>query len=377
MNPLHQFAQFIAELEVRFGAGWLFILKIVLFFLVMAILFLVLSVFSRLGKLRDSEIKVKRQAIFQNFLLDFLYGELEIGRANFDIPTVKAIRKKYLTTRFNVQLLIDEIVNLHKGLSGETAMRLQELFHHFELDHYCMAKLKAKSWQVKAGGINELREMRIVGAKNEIERLVNHPVQNVRSNAQIALLELDQSESRLNFFENLSFGLTEWDQLRLYESLKSRSGNHVKSFTILFRSENLDIVRFGIRMSNYFGCTSDIGDLKAILEHDDINIRREAIIALTQLGDFESHETLGSRFWGENATIQLLIIKYLEKIQIMDFRLLKHALFDPDYTLSMEAAYQINEHFIEQKASLISPLPESHPIRQRFAHAAEPSIRRK
>lgn len=377
MNPLYQFAQFVTDLELRFGAGWLFIFKIVIFFLTMALLFLVTTVFSRIGKLRDNQIKIKHQTIFQNFLLDFLYQEQNAGDSYLNAPEIGFIKRKYLINHFNRQLLVDEIVNLHKGLSGDTAIRLRTLFGHFELDHFCMAKLKSRSWQIKAAGINELREMRINAAKESIERLVNHPEQNVRSNAQIALLELDQSDSRLSFFQNLSFGLTEWDQLRLYESLKARSGQNVKSFKPLFQSTNTDIVYFGIRMANYFGSTSDIAFLYAFLNHEKIEIRSETIITLTKLGDFESHVQLTDRYWDEKPSIQLLILKYLEQAQRLNMELLRHAIFAEDFSLSLESAYQIKKHFPGQIADIVKQIPVNHPVRNHFAHVSEPRISRK
>lgn len=377
MNPLYQFALFIEALENRFGTGWLFILGIIILLLALAALFLMLSVFSRLGKQRDDQIRIRRQSVFQTFLLDFLYGDLKTGEVWVDTPEVTAFRKKHLRNRFNIQLLIDEIVNLHKGLSGETATRLQELFRHFRLDQQCIAKLNSIAWQVKAAGINELREMRIHEAAPLIQDLVNHSERNVRSNAQIALLELDQSDSRLDFFQDLDFGLTDWDQLRLYESLKSRSGNNPKSFKILFPLADPDIVLFGVRMSNYFGCTQDIKALTELLDHSDPLIRAETILALTNLGEFESHRLLADRFLDEDPHTQLLILKYLEKTQNIDFSTLKNALLSGNHKLSLEAAYQILAYYPDKIAAILDPLPEHHAIRNRFAHAAEPRLFKK
>lgn len=367
MNPAFDIAGFVSKLEVLYGGGMVFIFWLIFTFLFFALLFLVMTLLSRFAKDSDAKFVLDLNTYFEDRLLGLLYGVNDKPREQ----NLVEIKLKQ-STRFQKQLLADIMVRLGKGLSGGMADEIQQLYRNLGLDKYSIGKLKAANWSVQASAISELREMQVVEAIPQIRRLLNHRISLVRSNAQLALLELEAENDRLNVFEQINYPLTSWDQLRLYESLKSRNGDKIDSFSRLFGLKNHSIVVFGIRMSANFGCSRDIPLLQELCTHRDAEIRTEAILALTRLGDYLFQEILADQFEVEEIQVQRAILQYLMYTGYDDISFFKHTLLNSDHQVSMQAAKalaQINpEGFPEAYVAAYQSMPE---VAIRLLHAAD------
>lgn len=367
MNPVDNIAALVNKLEVLYGQGMVFIFWLILIFLFVALVFLLMTLLSRFAKDADARFVSELNSYFEDRLLGLLYGMN--GKSREQNLQEISLKQK---TRFQKQLLADTMVRLGKGLSGGLAKEVQQLYRTLGLDRYSIGKLKAMNWSIQASGINELREMQVAEAIPSIKKLLNHRVSLVRSNVQLALLEMEVDEDRLAVFEQINYPLSTWDQLRLHESLKSRNGANIESFSRLFELQNQSIVIFGIRMSAFFGCSRDIPMLQALATHNDIAIRTEAIDALTRLGDYLLQESLADQFEVEEIRVQKAILHYLMYTGFDKLSFFKNALLHPDHEVSLQAAKAIAQlqpaGFPELYVAEFNELPT---VTERLLHAAD------
>lgn len=357
MNPVDNIAALVNELEVLYGKGMVFIFWLIFLFLFSALVFLLMTLLSRFAKDADARFTRDLQQYYEERLLGLLYGVSNKSHTEL----MEEIKLK-LKTRFQQQILTDMMMKLGKGLSGKLSDDLQQLFRQLGLHQYSIGKLKAVNWSIQASGISELREMHIKEATAVIRTLLNHRVALVRSHAQLALLELEMEGDRLAVFEQIAYPLTDWDQLRLHESLKSRNGDKIESFNRLFHLSNHSIVVFAIRMSAFFGCSRDIPALQELSGHDHLEIRTEAILALTRLGDYQMQELLAVQFEGEEPAVQKAILQYLMYTGYDVSSFFEQALLHESHEISLQAARAL---------AVIRPVGFPESLIERFAQRPE------
>ncbi|MDP2189528.1 MAG: HEAT repeat domain-containing protein [Sphingobacteriaceae bacterium] len=369
MNTLKSLSEYALY---NHGASMLFIFWLIFSFLILACTFLIVTIFSRLSKISDSRKSKKLKAVFELIILQMLEEpETALLKAEFE----KSFKKKYLKNRFQKQLLVDELVAVHKGLEGELANSIQQLFRKLKLDQYCLQKLGSSSWEVKAAGINELREMQITEAMPLIAKMVLDKEFLVRGNAQLALLELQNSRESISFLKDLSYQLSDWEQLRLHESLKSRGNTKHDSFKTLYNSDNASVIIFGIRMSSYFGCHQDIAALTLLSTHHNEEIRFQSIKALRKLGDFEAESMLAQRFSSETIKVRIAILDYLRGTGYNSLQLFLDALTSSDHQLSLMAAFGLRGGYDPAfLSSLLAGLNLSEEVLLRLKHAEDPRL---
>ncbi len=368
MNALKTLSEYALS---NHGSGMLFIFWLIFTFLILAACFLIVTLLSRISKISDLKKETELKAIYEALVL----GVMEEEKGMLTPSEKSAFQKKYLRNRFQKQLLVDELVALHKGLDGVLANRIQQLFITLDLDKFCLEKLRSGRWEIKASGINEIREMQISEAIPLIEKLVFDSEFLVRGNAQLALLELREERDSVGFLANLGYALSDWDQLRLHESLKARGETKHDSFQMLFSAKHPSVIIFGIRMSSFFGCIYDIPALTQLSQHPNEEIRYQSIKALRNLGDFEAESDLEKRFQYETIKVKTAILEYLRGTGYNSLQIFLDALTSKDHQLSLMAAFGLKRGY---DPSFLEPflkgLQLSEAVRLCLKHADDPRL---
>ncbi|MFN3528375.1 MAG: HEAT repeat domain-containing protein [Bacteroidia bacterium] len=352
-------------------AGLLLIFGAISGFLLLAAMFLLITLLSRIAKTADERKQHTLKQIFEDFIMNALYGDKQVQEISLPM-VINPFKRKYLRTRFQQQLMTTELVNLGKGLDGEIMQNLIELFYRLDLNMMCLQKLRSKNWHIVAEGIAELREMRVHEALPKIITLINHPEKSVRNEVQLAVLEMGESANRMDAFLEINYNLTQWEQIRLHESLKSRGRRSIVSFSNLYNAHNPDVCRFGMRMSAYFGMTNDIPALQQYVHHKVEALRIESIHALTHLGDFQIQEALAQQFSHETEAVRKEILHYLTGSGFESLQLFLDALTGESREISLAAArsllHSYPSKFIQE---LIDGLQLNEAIRARIAHVSD------
>ncbi|MDD4812094.1 MAG: HEAT repeat domain-containing protein [Bacteroidales bacterium] len=234
------------------------------------------------------------------------------------------------------QLLIEEIMKLYPNLSGEIGNRMRAIYVETGLKNESVAKLKNLDWKVRAEGFRELAVLNVPVALEEIERSLNSNNMALRMEARLALIRLDRDDPWC-FLSRMKKTFTEWEQLKVYELLKS-SNVAIPDFGRWIDSSNQSVVIFCIRMIRAFNQQESHRSLIPLLYHDNPEIRQEVIMTLGHFRKSEFLPLLVERYGIENQDNKKKIIKAVAQIPNDEAANFLRGILDPDQDLRMEAA---------------------------------------
>lgn len=299
-----------------------------------------LFLFILLSRLRDG-IRVSQKRVLEKEAQEFITSYLFSEEAEQDMPLLENFRKKYLRTPFQRQIVLHNLILLHKNIIGETAARLRGLYQELGLYAYSKQKLYASAWEEIATGIGELAEMRMHQDRKLIEAFINHPNTTLRSEAQVALLKL-QRDIPFSFLDKLEEPITEWQQLQLARAAQKADQASMPDFSKWLNKREETIVIFCIRMIAQYNQLDGVPALLELLSHPSAGLRKEVIIALRQMEAFEASERLLQGFWRETPENRLEVLKTLRAIAgEQALPLYEELLAAPDKELQLAAAKAI------------------------------------
>ncbi len=238
--------------------------------------FLFIFILRNVSLLKGKRLKTKKKElapIISNFLFhdednsvsekkDYVKLKIEIRDALSD-----ASFRKVLT-----QILMD----LQKDVSGDTRKKLNELFCQLDLHHDAYKKLKSWRWEVVSQGILELTQMQVADSYNFITRFINDRRGIIRKQAEIATVSL-RTEGINYFLDTTRYSISEWQQLKLMEVLKSIEDFRPPAFKAWLVSGNRDVVLFALRLIRHYNQNEAATSIIELVKHKNERIKLAAI----------------------------------------------------------------------------------------------------
>jgi hypothetical protein len=236
------------------------------------------------------------------------------------------------------QLIIDEIIKAKNNFKGTASQNLVQLYCRLSLDVFSLNKLQHKSWSAITSGIHELAAMEQITHLPAIKKLVHHPNDHVRIEAQCALVQLAGYEG-LRFLDDLKYPLTEWHQLKLIDHLsKVEPVESIEFFRWLY-SANDTIIILLLKTIASAKFLSMYQWVIVLLKHNNPAVRIEAIKCLKEIANSETPSLLQQSFAHQSKNCQLLIIQVLGEIGCDDQKFfLMHQLSNIDDAIKLAAA---------------------------------------
>lgn len=292
---------------------------------------------------KENEMKEKLRELISSFL--------------FDEDTQSSLKslKKY-KSKLERQSMIDEILLLKTNLSGEVSQKLKELYYQLELDKDSMKKLKHRKWEIKAKGLLELEKMDIREASTKIVPLLNSKNEPVRVEAYFAYIRLSSSDS-FSFLNHIRYPLTAWEQLNIYNIIKTNKID-VPDFSQWFQSSFPSVVLFSLKMAGLFEQSKVALQIVKLLDHEDAQIRYQAIDALGNLYYRDASPKLKAIFSKETTENQKAILVCMQQLQDeMNLVFLKEVFVqNTNFTLRLLAAKALAAHGEIGKEAIVSSL---------------------
>jgi HEAT repeat protein len=239
-------------------------------------------------------------------------------------------------THLEKQLLIEEIMKLYPNLSGEIGNRMRELYIGSGLRNESAAKLQSLDWKVRAEGFRELAVLNVPVAIEEIERCLNSNNLVLRTEARLALIRLDRDDPWC-FLSRMKKPFTEWEQLQVFELLKS-GGVLIPDFGRWLDASNESVVIFCTRMTRAFSQDQSYRKLIPLLYHENPEIRKEVVLTLGHFQKPESLPLLIERYGIENQENKIQVIHAIAKIPGEGAANFLRGILDPEEELRIEAA---------------------------------------
>jgi hypothetical protein len=246
--------------------------------------------------------------------------------------------KKELQKRFNREVLIEQIIELHKNLTGATAQVLRELYLELGFEQDAIRRLRKYNWSTKAKAVRELAQMGISEAEPEISNLLNHPNSVLALEVQIALLKLNRDHP-FSFLDDTEIQITDWQQVSMLAMISHSPHFKIPEFSQWLSSSNDSVVLFVIKMINYYNQLEASDLLIDLLSHPNEKVRIELIRALGDMEVSEAENVLIEIYPDESEETKIDILIALGKIgseRAIGF--MHHVLKSPQFPLVFHAA---------------------------------------
>ena len=332
------------------------------------ILLLLTNALLSLERLKDAYRKkrIKRaRALVMVELTSDVMMEDEVVEKDFN-SLVHQLNTLAVKDKIFNQVVIDEIIYYHRNFTDSTQRLLGKLFSKLNLLENSLNKIKNGTWELKAKGLREIQEM---PASEEVHALVN-PLLNsknhdLRIEAQAAYIRLNKDKP-FGFLEHATEELLEWHQIILYELVSNTPELVVLDLKRLLLSKNTSVVSFSIKLIEYYQQLTAIPGLIRLMDHDDIQIREDAVSALGKLDAEEGESKMIEKFPKENLKVQLRILKSVGEIgsgRHLDF-LKNQFLKSEEFPIIKTAGCALATYPEFDKESMLSGAHEVSPVRK-------------
>lgn len=307
-----------------------------------------------LGGRHQKVVQLKKK--YDLLLTGIIYiDDEELGDENWKREKAKLVahfQKHYLHSRFNREVLVEQLLSLHRNFSGTTATVLRNLYLELGLPAKAIAALKTENWSRRAASIRELAQMEIVEAAPMIRKSLTHLSPSLRLEAGIALLKLDKTDP----FALLNAGveLTSWQQLNLLDAILRTSDIKIPSFKKWLDSPQPSVIVFALVLVDQFKQFEAEQDILLLLAHPDEKVRKQAIICLGNMEAYDAGTMMIDRFDAETPLLKIEIVVALGRIsseEAIDF--LKKQLYNESFDIALAAAVALNrsgpggQHFLK------------------------------
>lgn len=290
---------------------------------------------------RSEQWKSEIDQALTSSIISFSSEDYADGDINQVINNIKKLPLQKYVVR---QLVISELIFLHKNFSGKINSLITTIYTMLRLEEHSKRKLKSWRWYIKAEGIEELSELGIKSVAEELLLYVNSKNITLRMQAQSGYLQLSTTDPFV-FLDYTDQNLLLWHQINLMDVLNRRKDIPLPVFSRWFNSANDSIVIFCIRLVVRFHQLESVKDLLKLINHSSEKIRQEMISAIGELSLVDSERHLTIHYQNETRNCQLEIIKTVGKISSGDeFGFLKRMVLDSDFSIRFEAAKAIKRH---------------------------------
>jgi HEAT repeat protein len=215
------------------------------------------------------------------------------------------------------------------------------LFERLDLKIQLLKNLENKKWHKKAKAVQQLAHLQQKNCVDIILPFTNHQNDLLRMEAQIALVKMTGFEG-LEFLNQVTYPVSEWQQLRLIEELSSNTITSLGSVHKWLKSENVSVVNFALRLIEIYQQFDFYDEVKTCLSHASSTVCKNAVLTISNISNETTADLLVEHFGNYDALIQIKILKILQSQGTENqlpflFSILKH----PDDSYKLEAAKAI------------------------------------
>ena len=301
--------------------------------LVFIIGFILFYLVSRKKKARNKTKWKQNTDIFLRRAIFFGEEEEEKG----PLPVNPKINKWLARPAFR-QFLIDELIEARKSLAGSASENLLSLYLQLGLDTDSERKLKHRKWHIKARGIQELALMEQKSRVTRIFRLTNYPVEFVRMEAQLAIVQLF-GFAGLRFLDVVTRPISEWQQMKLMAQLPKNSTAPLTGIEKWLASSNDSVILFCLKLAALTHQFELHDRVATCLLHPNRMVRIQAVKCLQDIYNESTGAHIIKPYWLNGKRYQAAVLEALIRIGTEnELPFLKKEFLDGDNALKLAAA---------------------------------------
>ncbi|MGB0404436.1 MAG: HEAT repeat domain-containing protein [Salibacteraceae bacterium] len=289
-----------------------FVSAIITFLVIFSLLLFAGILLSRTIKNRNEKKANYWHGIFQEILVQILF-EPDYARGG---SKYKEIVLKYKASKLDGvgrKTLIDEMLELHKGVKGDSAIAIEQLYRDFGLVKYQVDFINRGQWWEKAFAFRVFSEFGIVEEVDLIKKYVDHPNRVLRSEAQYAVVSLSGAAG-LYFVPKLKSPISEWEQLVLLEKLYKFRPEDLPNVGPWLDSKNNSVVIFGTKIIHQFRMFQLQEKLLDLLIHKNELVVSQVVTCIVRIEYKEACPKLKEIYPNVDLVIKAQILTALAKL---------------------------------------------------------------
>jgi hypothetical protein len=229
-------------------------------------------------------LRSQYQKILNKIVVNETFSETGAPDAAFEYYMAE-LRLIAGASNFSRQLLLTQILEIKKSLTGRSAKALVKTYYAMLLHRESLRKLNAFRWQKKALAIRELAEMRYHKSVPLIERFLNSDNRTLQEECLMALVQLE--DKPLAFLNHYKGDLSLWMRMNIYRYLRNIDHRNLPLFSQYFNHPKLSVRLFCVSMTRRFKQVSSVPGLVDMLYSENAKIVGVAVSALGEMEAFE------------------------------------------------------------------------------------------
>jgi hypothetical protein len=323
--------------------GELFMIWLSVFFLLSATVAVCAIFISRLVKSsREKKAAVLRTQFRKMLNIVIVNHTMSKGSSpsailNYRLEEIKTITRHWRSGR---QILIDEIIQMKKNISGNAVTILKDVYHNLGLITTSRSKLSSVRWYEQAKGVREVSEMEDYQSLPAVKTFLTSRNEILHHEAILAMMKLEK-EAPLRFLDSFVGDIRPWMVVNIYQYLSSLPQDNVPQFKRWLHTNNESVALFSLKMIRQLRQTAAVADVAELTKHHNSEIVALAILTIGDFEAFEFAEILLSSdevFWINDAACEALM-KTIGKIGAGDhaIRVAKKFTEHPSYDVRFHA----------------------------------------
>lgn len=283
--------------DLEFG-----VIGIVVLIIILIILVLLFSIY----KFRVVQNRKKWNEIIQYKITDAIVEGIQTGTTEGDQSF-----QNYLKNSNFRNLFLSVLTTSNRRFAGTAQNEMFGLFYSFGLENDAWKKIKKKKPYLISGGIQELTSMKVDNVIPELLKLLNHPEKHVYQEAQYCLVNF-QGFDGLFFLDNLKSPLSDWQQIRLLQSIPNVSNSIDNKVLSWLKSGNKTVVIFALRLISNFQLLAYYDYIVDLLYDSSTAVRKQAVITLQSIENRDTNSLLIESFNKQPKEVQKEIMSVLK-----------------------------------------------------------------
>lgn len=263
---------------------------------------------------RAYKLEINRK-YWKNMLNEYLMQVIVEGNHKdlYIDPNLSELLKHENFRRF----FLGQLIEADRKFSGVSAAVLQKVFYSYQLDQESYSLLRSYKGHLIARGIQALTIMNVREALPEIESKLQHRKINVQHEVQYAMVYFNGFEG-LSFLDSSEGILSNWQQLRILNNIKSLPKNAVEKISKWLGSNNPSVLHFALKLVRKFQIFELHDQVISLLGDDNEQIIKDAIKTLFSLDSQDTSKLLAIYYAKMQEDLQLEILKGFGQTRAFD-----------------------------------------------------------
>lgn len=228
-------------------------------------------------------------------------------------PSLENLCKRQTFRRF----FIGQLIESERRFTGTAAKTIMNIFYIYGLDKEAYQMLSNSRPYLIARGIQALTVMQVREALQEIRKTLDHPSEIVSQEAQLAIVYFEGFNG-LSFLYGVETIISEWQQLRILNSIKVLPEDAVTTLLEWLHSTNVSVIRLALKIIRKFQLFEMEGVLLERLENSDHRVQEELVRTLFSIEQVNTSTALLAYFPKATIQEQFSIIRGLGQIRALD-----------------------------------------------------------